>query len=136
MSKLQKEKKMPWKWYVLAVLSGLGLLMITTIAPIWHWMPVQITEEGKVVAITENGCVIDTPSVSMPVIQDCDAQPGDVIEVTYFVPSKVTSGYFEKTQQRADLVQPVAHRTFNPVVVGPNPTRPASNYAKLCQKIL
>ena len=87
---------MPWKWYIGFVLGGLALLMMVTIVPITHWFPVQITEEGTVLAITENGCVIDTPSVAMPVIQQCSAQPGEVIEVTYFVPAKTTSGYFEK----------------------------------------
>ena len=102
----QTEKKMPWKWYVAAVLVGLSILMITTVAPIWHWFPVEITEQGTIVALTENGCVIDTPSVNLPVVQQCSGQIGDVIDVTYFVPSKVTSGYFEGMQERAKLVQP------------------------------
>ena len=101
-----QEKKMPWKWYVGLILVGMAVLMMFTIVPIAHWFPVQITEEGTVLAITENGCVIETPSVAMPVIQQCSGQPGDVIEVTYFVPAKVTSGYFEKMQERAELVQP------------------------------
>lgn len=99
-------KKMPWKWYVGIVLVAMGILMITTIAPIWHWFPVQVTEEGTILAITENGCVIDTPTITIPVIQECSGQPGDVVEVTYFVPAKATSGYFEKMQERAQLVQP------------------------------
>ncbi len=103
---IQKEKKMPWKWYVGIVLTALALLIITTIAPIWHWFPVQITEQGKVVAITERGCVINTPTISMPVIQKCSSQVGDVVDVTYYVPHKIISGYFEKTQQRAALIQP------------------------------
>ena len=56
--------------------------------------------------MTEKGCVIDTPSVNLPVVQQCSGQVGDVIDVTYFVPSKVTSGYFEGMQERAELVQP------------------------------
>jgi len=102
----QQDKKMPWKWYVGLVLGGLAILMITSIAPIWHWFPVQITEQGTVLAITERGCVIDTPTVSLPVIQKCAAQPGDVIEVTYYVPSKITTGYFERVQEKAALIQP------------------------------
>ena len=102
----QQEKKMPWKWYVGFVLAGLAILMMVTIAPIWHWFPVEITEQGTVVAIVDRGCVIDTPSVSMPVIQECSAQPGEVVDVTYFVPSKVTSGYFDKVREKAALVQP------------------------------
>ena len=105
-SKQTEKKKMPWKWYVGVVLAGLAVLMMVTVVPIWHWFPVQITEQGTVLAITENGCVIDTPSVAMPVIQQCSGQVGDVIDVTYYVPSKVTSGYFERFQERAELVQP------------------------------
>ena len=66
----------------------------------------EITEQGTVLAIVDKGCVIETPLVSMPVIQECSAQSGEVIDVTYFVPSKETSGYFEKMQERAALVQP------------------------------
>ena len=102
----QTEKKMPWKWYVVIFLVGLSVLMVTVVVPIWHWFPVQITEEGTIIAITENGCVIDTPSVTPPIIQQCEGKIGEVIEVTYYVPAKATSGYFEKLQQRAELVQP------------------------------
>ncbi|MEM3089005.1 MAG: hypothetical protein QXY22_00345 [Candidatus Nitrosotenuis sp.] len=106
MSKYEQEKKMPWMWYVGLVLGGLAVLLMTTIAPVWHWFPVQITEQGTVLAVTENGCVIKTQTVNLPVIQKCDAQPGDVIEVTYYAPSKVTSGYYERMQEKAALVQP------------------------------
>lgn len=102
----QLEKKMPWKWYVALVLGALAVLMMTTIAPIWHWFPVQITEQGTVLAIVDKGCVIDTPSVSMPVIQKCNASPGDVIDVTYYVPAKITSGYYDRMQEKLALVQP------------------------------
>jgi hypothetical protein len=106
MSKYEQNKKMPWKWYVGLVLGGLAILMMTTIAPIWHWFPVQITEQGTVLALTDDKCVVKTPSVNLPVIQKCDGKPGDVIEVTYYVPSKITSGYFQRTEQKAALVQP------------------------------
>lgn len=106
MSKYEQDKKMPWKWYVGLVLGGLGVLLLTTIAPVWHWFPVQVTEQGTVLAVTENGCVIQTPTVSLPVIQKCGGQPGDVVEVTYYVPSKITSGYYQRMQEKATLVQP------------------------------
>jgi hypothetical protein len=103
-----KQKKMPWKWYIGLVLGGLAMLMITSIAPIWHWFPVQITEQGTVLAITEDGCVIKTPSLSdtLPLVQKCSAKLGEVIEVTYYVPSKVANGYFQRLQEKATLVQP------------------------------
>jgi hypothetical protein len=103
-----KQKKMPWKRYIGLVLGGLAILMITSIAPIWHWLPVQITEQGTVLAVTEKGCVIKTHTLSdtLPLVQKCNSQPGDVIEVTYYVPSKIVNGYFLRMQEKAALVQP------------------------------
>lgn len=101
-----KEEKSPWKKYVAIVFAASVVLLLTTIVPIWDWAPIQITEEGTVLAITENGCVIDTPTMGMPVIQECSGQPGDVVEVTYFVPNKMINGYYDRMQDKADLVQP------------------------------
>ena len=102
----QKEKKSPWKKYVALVFAASVVLILTTLVPVWDWIPIQITEEGTVLAITENGCVIDTPTMGMPIIQECSGQPGDVVEATYFVPNKVINGYYDRMQDKADLAQP------------------------------
>lgn len=106
MSKIQTEKKMPWMIYVGLVLGGIAALMLTTLFPVWHWFPVQITEQGKVIAITEKGCVVEVQTIDMPIITQCNAKPGDVIQVTYYVPAKVTSGYYDRVQEKAALIQP------------------------------
>lgn len=97
---------MPWKWYVGLVLGGIAILMMVTIVPIWEWFPVQITEQGRVLAITKEGCVIQAQTVDLPIIQKCNAQVGETVDVTYFVPSKVTSGYYQKLTEKASLIQP------------------------------
>lgn len=102
----QKEEKSPWIKYVGIVFAASVVLILTTLVPVWNWIPIQITEEGTVLAITENGCVIDTPTMGMPIIQKCSAQPGEVVEVTYFVPGKMINGYYDRMQAKADLVQP------------------------------
>ena len=102
----QREEKSPWKIFVGIVFAASLVLILTTLVPVWNWIPIQITEQGTVLAITENGCVIDTPTMGMPIIQECSAQPGDVIEVTYFVPGKMINGYYDRMQEKADLVQP------------------------------
>ena len=102
----QKEEKSPWKKYVAIVFAASVVLILTTLAPVWNWVPIQITEEGTVLAITENGCVIDTPTMGMPIVQECNAQPGELVEVTYFVPGKVINGYYDRMQEKVNLVQP------------------------------
>ena len=49
----------------------------------WYVEPDNVTEEVKVIAITEDGCIaesIDGYSVNIGL---CDAEPGDVILGTY-----------------------------------------------------
>lgn len=103
---LQIQEKSLWKAYVGIMLSAAVVLLLTTIVPIWNWIPTQITEEGTVLTINENGCVIAVPTMGLPIIQDCSAQPGDLIEVTYFVPGKLVNGYYDRLQEKADLIQP------------------------------
>ena len=102
-----KQKKVPWNWYVVAILSAAAIVYLTLLFPIWNWFPVQITEEITVIAVAEVGCVTDAVSMNHPVvISDCNAQPGDIIEATYYVPAIETGDYYQKLQQKADLVNP------------------------------
>ena len=102
----QTQTKTPWKKYVGIVFAASVILLLTTIVPIWNWIPTQITEEGTVLTINENGCVIATPTMGMPIIQECNAQPGEAIEVTYFVPGKLVNEYYDRMQEKAMLIQP------------------------------
>jgi hypothetical protein len=100
------EQKTPWVLFTAMVMAGLIVLLVTTIVPISNWIPVQITEQGKVVAVTDKGCVVEAPTVDMPIITKCSAQPGDTIDVTYYVPGKFVNGYYDKMELKAIMLQP------------------------------
>jgi hypothetical protein len=102
----KQESKTPWVLYTAMVMAGLVVLLLTTIVPISNWIPTQITEQGKVVAVTEKGCVVDAPTVNLPIVTQCSAQPGETVEITYYVPGKFVNGYYDKQELKAIMVQP------------------------------
>ena len=103
----QIEQKTPWKWYVLGFLAALAILFLTTLFPIWQWFPVQVTETVTVLAVTEFGCVTDAVSMNYPVVlSECTAEVGETTEVTFYRPAIEQGDYYEKLQQKAELVNP------------------------------
>ena len=56
--------------------------------PIILELPVQITEEVKIIAVTEKGVVIETSSGVAVITDQYKGLPGDIIKVSYDVPLK------------------------------------------------
>ena len=56
--------------------------------PIILELPVQITEEVKIIAVTEKGVVIETSSGLAVVTDQYKGLPGDIIKISYAVPLK------------------------------------------------
>ena len=100
------EQKTPWVLYTAMVLAGVIGLLVTTVVPISNWIPTQITEQGTVVAVTDKGCVIDAPTVNLPIVTQCSGQPGETVDVTYYVPGKFVNGYYDKMELKAIILQP------------------------------
>jgi len=62
--------------------------MVIFATPVIGEFPVEITEEVKVLAVTEKGVVFETSTGVAVVTDQYDGEPGDIIEVTYSVPAK------------------------------------------------
>lgn len=106
MQKQLQQKIAPWIWFTALGLTGFSVLALTTIVPIMHWVPISVTESATVVAVTEQGCVVEG-SYGYPVVASgCEAQVGETISVTYNMPAIVQSEYMKRVQERASLVQP------------------------------
>lgn len=102
----QTEKKMPWKWYAIAVIAATGVMMITMLFPIWHWFPVLVTEDVTVVAITNGQCVAET-SFNYPItIGQCSAGIGETVTASFYVPASDVSGYHDRLQEKVELINP------------------------------
>ena len=100
------EQKTPWVLFTAMVMAGLIVLLVTTVVPISNWIPTQITEQGTVVAITDKGCVVDALTVNLPIVTKCSAQPGETVEITYYVPGKFVNWYYDKQELKAIMLQP------------------------------
>ncbi|MEM3144230.1 MAG: hypothetical protein QXW91_06380 [Candidatus Nitrosotenuis sp.] len=49
----------------------------------WYVAPVEVTETVKLVAITDNGCVVETADGHAITVPSCVGHPGDMIIVKY-----------------------------------------------------
>jgi hypothetical protein len=83
-----------------------SVLVLTTIVPIAHWVPVSVTETATVIAVTENGCVVDGSNGYPITVADCRASPGESIEFSYLRPAITDSQYMQRVHARADYVTP------------------------------
>ena len=90
-------------WSLIA--AGTAVVLIFTLTP-WNFIPVEVTEEITVLAITEHGCVGQSQYGVSVVVPQCSAQVGDVVSATFYVPSMELNGYYEKLQDRVDMVKP------------------------------
>ena len=73
---------------VAVVLAAIVGYMVIFVTPITGELPVAITEEVEILAVTEKGVVVETSTGTSVVTDKYSGEPGDIIEVTYSVPWK------------------------------------------------
>ena len=87
------------------LIAGLAVVIAFTVTP-WNIIPTQVTENVTVLAVTEYGCVGESQYGVSVVVPECDAQVGDMVSATFYVPSMELNSYYDKLQDRVDMVQP------------------------------
>lgn len=102
----QIQKLSPRVIFVSLGIAIFSVLVLTTIVPIAHWIPISVTETAKVVAVTEKGCVVEGSHGYPITVSGCTAKPGESIVVTYNMPSIYNSKYMERLESRASYVVP------------------------------
>ncbi|NDB32596.1 MAG: hypothetical protein EB150_09390 [Nitrososphaeria archaeon] len=83
-----------------------SVLVLTTIVPVAHWIPVSVTETAVVIAVTEKGCIVDGSNGYPITVADCKSSPGDTIQFSYYRPAISDSQYMQRVHARADYVTP------------------------------
>ena len=101
----QKEKKTPRLAIWSLIAAGTAVVLIFTLTP-WNFIPVEVTEEVTVLAVTEHGCVGESQYGMSVVVPECSAQVGDIVSASFYVPAMELNGYYDKLQERVDIVQP------------------------------
>ena len=105
MLKQKQENKPPRiaMWSLIA--AGIAVVLIFTLTP-WNFIPVEVTEDVTVLAVTEHGCVGESQYGTSVVVPECSGQVGDVVSATFYIPSMELNGYYEKLQDRVEAIQP------------------------------
>ncbi len=92
MSQIQtKEKKnsqLVSLTFVAVMMAAIVGYVVVFVTPIMGELPVEITEELEILAVTEKGVVFETSTGVVVVTDQYEGESGDVIEVTYSVPVK------------------------------------------------
>ena len=106
MFKQKQIRKNPPRIAIVSLMAiATAVILVFTLTP-WNFVPVQVTEEVTVLGITEHGCVGESQYGTVVVVPQCSSQVGDVVTATFNVPSMEMNSYYEKLQDRVDMVQP------------------------------
>jgi len=101
----QSEKKSPVIPVIALMAGGLAVMLILLLTP-WNFVPVQVTEDITVVAITEHGCIGESQYGVNVVVSECTAKVGDVISASFYVPAMEVNGFYDKVHERIAVIEP------------------------------
>ena len=105
MSTKQVEQRLSRRTIMALLITGLAVVIAFTVTP-WNIIPTQVTENVTVLAVTEYGCVGESQYGVSVVVPECDAQVGDIVSATFYVPSMEINGYYDRLNDRVEMVQP------------------------------
>ena len=105
MQEIVQEKKSPVLPVMALIAAGIAVVVILTVTP-WNIVPVEVTEDIKILGITEHGCVGESQLGVSVVVSDCRAQVGDTVSATFNVPAMELNGYYDRIQAKLTVVDP------------------------------
>jgi len=105
MSTKQIENRLSRRTIMALMITGLAVVVVFTVTP-WNIIPTQVTEDVKVLAVTDDGCVGESQYGVSVVVPECNAQVGDVVSATFYVPAMEVNGYYDRLNDRVEMVQP------------------------------
>lgn len=101
----QIQKKAPAFQFVMMLVAATSVILVLIISP-WNVFPTLVTEDVTVIAVTNYGCIAESVMGISVVVQDCDANPGDVISATFYIPAMELNGYYDRVQEKLEMVNP------------------------------
>jgi len=104
MNILQNEKKashLVTPLFFCIMIASLVAYVVIFATPVIGELPVEVTEDVKIVGVTDKGIVVETSFDVAVATSQYEGQVGDVIEVTYSVPVKYLE-YKRDLQARYD----------------------------------
>jgi hypothetical protein len=100
-----KQQKPPALKFLAIISIATAVILVLTITP-WNIIPTSITEDVKVIATTELGCIGESVLGHSVVVENCSAKVGDTISATFYVPALEQNGYYDKIHEKLEKVTP------------------------------
>ena len=101
----QIEKKTPQLKFIAILVAATSVILVLTVTP-WNLIPTLVTEDVTVIALTDYGCVAESILGRSVVVSNCNANVGDVISATFYVPAMELNGYYDRIQDKLQMVNP------------------------------
>jgi hypothetical protein len=98
-------KKTPRLKFLVIVAVATSVILVFTITP-WNIVPTLVTEDVRVIAVTDYGCVAESSMGHSVVVSDCRAGVGDLVSATFYVPAMDQNGYYDRIQDKLEMVNP------------------------------
>jgi len=98
-------KKTPALKFIAIMAVATSVILVFTITP-WNIVPTLVTEEVSVIAVTDYGCVGESSMGVSVVVSNCDANVGDVISATFYIPAMKQNGYYDRIEEKLQMVTP------------------------------
>ena len=94
-----KNQKTPQLKFLVIVAIATSVILVFTIAP-WNVLPISVTEDVSVIAVTDYGCVGESHLGRSVVVSNCDVNIGDTVSATFNIPSAEINGYLKELETR------------------------------------
>jgi len=94
-----KNKKTPQLKFLAIIAVATSVILVFTITP-WNIVPTLVTEDVSVITVTDYGCVGESSVGRSVVVPNCDADVGDIVSATFYIPAGEINGYLEELDMR------------------------------------
>ena len=98
-------KKTPQLKFLAIVAAAISVILVFTITP-WNVLPTLVTEDVTVIAVTDYGCVGESVFGQPAVVPNCEANVGDIVSATFYIPAMEQNGYYDRIQDKLEMVNP------------------------------
>ena len=98
-------KKTPQLKFLIIAAVATSVILVFTIAP-WNIFPTLVSENVRIIAVTDYGCVAESSIGHSVVVSNCKASVGDLVSASFYIPAMEQNGYYDRIQDKLEMVNP------------------------------
>ncbi|MCV0400829.1 MAG: hypothetical protein K5777_02420 [Nitrosopumilus sp.] len=98
-------QKTPQLKFMAILAAAISVTLVFTITP-WNIIPISVTEDVTVIAVTNYGCVGESEIGRSVVVPNCNAVVGDTVSATFNIPAMEINGYYDRIEDKLEMINP------------------------------